>query len=752
MKRLAHLFAVLLLASFILSPVRTQVSGNLAGAIAQLLDHPAPPPPAPKELAEALAGMNGNAHYYSYSDPPDPGEDAPIKVLMAYWETQAREETGKQPSEKVRQRLLQACEEEPEFPGVLLDFLPNTPDAHARLKRTLDEAQNAGLDPLSSYFNQRSRRSLREWLMCNSEYLGDELIREASGVKDDDGDVNGSRQLAALARRDWRTAESLLKNYAQGAAPLTAVFALSQLHEHAAQNSQSAEADVYRDLLKQAVSDPQSPGRVRAMAVESLMKIDWQGGDRWFLSLFADRTLSEAQDGDRTINALAAPVKRDPDRWIPVISRLVGHDDRIVHNAAALCLAQFVDRLTRKDARKDALLPLLPWLSDPQWADTSGEFARSRLAESVVHLKMREALPELISLLRNKESNLLSDRPTLKRAPKSGSFIGNENGYVRYTVIRALAETPDNIFAPILRESIRDQEKNEGEEASLLIQALIGSGGLTIEEMVAALESCAAKSEVTVDYDRSYRPLRIYPQTKSFEVSVGQIIAERKEYASDALAAAVIERLKSLREEKPDVAAKLWLIARQWLFPSVDAAIVEQIAGGSADLGALLAACERRQDLRAHAAAALRELVDAGGYQAGAGAALLGDQASAHDILKGADRAARAALLACARMMREPLPVETVGALLKSPEKLLALAAERYLESEDSAEARKLILAFHPGEALILGAWGRFYPKSEGSDDWTRWEDRLREDVKKNQSDEIFATLEEYWSDNPSRG
>ena len=222
---------------------------------------------------------------------------------------------------------------------------------------------------------------------------------------------------------------------------------------------------------------------------------------------------------------------------------------------------------------------------------------------------------------------------------------------------------------------------------------------------------------------------------------MGQIVAEQ-EYASEALAAAVVERLKALRKEKPDVAARLWLIAQRWRFPSVDVAIVEQIADGSANLDALLTACERRQDLRANAGGALRELVVAGGYQAGVGAALLGDQESALDILNGADRAARLALLACARMLREPLPVEKVGALLKSPDKLLALAAERYLESEDSAEARKLILALHPGEALILGARDRFDPKPESQDDWIRWEERLREDVKKNQADEIFATLE----------
>src|SRR5262249_32418872 len=247
---------------FLLSPVHTQVNGNLAGVIAQLLDHPAPPPKPSKELAEALAAMKGPATYYRNTDPPVPGEDAPIKVLMAYWEMQAREQTGKQPPEKVRQRLLQACEEEPGFPDVLLEFLPNTPDAHARFKQILEKEENPGLnplDPLGSYFQQASRRSLREWLMCNSEYLRDELIREAGGVKDDDGEVKWSRQLAALARFDWRTAEPMLKNYAGDSASLTAAFALGLLHEHAAQNNRSADADTYRDRLKRVISDPQAP-------------------------------------------------------------------------------------------------------------------------------------------------------------------------------------------------------------------------------------------------------------------------------------------------------------------------------------------------------------------------------------------------------------------------------------------------------------------------------------------------------------
>ncbi|MGI8883943.1 MAG: hypothetical protein ACR2IA_06845, partial [Pyrinomonadaceae bacterium] len=48
-----------------------------------------------------------------------------------------------------------------------------------------------------------------------------------------------------------------------------------------------------------------------------------------------------------------------------------------------------------------------------------------------------------------------------------------------------------------------------------------------------------------------------------------------------------------------------------------------------------------------------------------------------------------------------------------------ALAAERYLESEDSIEARNLVFAKHPNEALILGARTSFNPaKQSFADDY----------------------------------
>src|SRR5262249_7959243 len=93
---------------------------------------------------------------------------------------------------------------------------------------------------------------------------------------------------------------------------------------------------------------------------------------------------------------------------------------------------------------------------------------------------------------------------------------------------------------------------------------------------------------------------------------------------------------------------------------------------------------------------------------------------------------------ACARLTREPLPVEAVGDLYKLEDSRMSLAVDRYLESEDSAEARRLILARHPGEAMILGANRSFDPRPRG--EFFNWEEKLREEVKRQDgSEEIFA-------------
>jgi hypothetical protein len=72
---------------------------------------------------------------------PVPPDDAPLEFLVAFW-------SGKDwfdrkdhfPSDKVRARLLEACRETPRFLPSLLFWLPDTPEAHATVKKAHDAA------------------------------------------------------------------------------------------------------------------------------------------------------------------------------------------------------------------------------------------------------------------------------------------------------------------------------------------------------------------------------------------------------------------------------------------------------------------------------------------------------------------------------------------------------------------------------------------------------------------------------------
>jgi len=110
-------------------------------------------------------------------------------------------------------------------------------------------------------------------------------------------------------------------------------------------------------------------------------------------------------------------------------------------------------------------------------------------------------------------------------------------------------------------------------------------------------------------------------------------------------------------------------------------------------------------------------------------------------------------LLAGARLIREPLPVARVGRLLKKTARDVPLAAERYLEGEDSPAARRLVYDRHPGEALILGARQEFDPGHDTYEAFDAWEKRLRDEVLgKDGPEEIYALLSAgYWGNDGQR-
>jgi hypothetical protein len=641
-----------------------------------------------------------------------PGDDAPLDVLIGYWTDDSRRREDRKPSPIVSKRLLEGAEKSPERLTELLDLLPDAADTHDRVKKLLDQEERSprpGVD---------WKKRAHEWLMSHSVYFRDELEQSAKEAKDEDGGVSGEDRIEALAGLDWPRAEPVLKKLASGDQPRTAALALSLLYKHALKSNDARQEDALRTRLKAIVADREAKGYARDAACNSLLTTEWNGRDEWYLSLFGDATLRNLKEDDFIFSPLNWPVATDPDKWIPVMTELVGDKNRAIHDAAVSCLVFF----NLKNARGDALRPLLPWLFDPKWSSAND---RLRLIQSLENLNIPESVPGLIHVV---------------------EF--DNDSYDRSYAAESLAAYRDPRAIPALKKALA-KEKTEHHRARI-INALVVCGGMSDGEEISALEAYAA--QITTSQGRRQFENYVFDLSDKTaipaEVSVGYFLSGSKA-PSEALAARLLARSQTLRQSQPKVAAALLDIAHSWSGKTADLDIIKRVAESRADAKSILSALERRQTLRQTAGEQLRDLAKTGGTPRGVAVALLGDQAGERETLEGADKEAQRALLACARLTREPLPVAIVGRLLNHDDRNLAMAAESYLESEDSAEARKLVLAKHPGEALILGARQGFDPGHHSFGQFDHLEDQLRDEVRKSDGDdEIFALLSAgYWGD-----
>src|SRR5262245_4236236 len=89
---------------------RPQHSGALADALAPAINELLELSPPIPESPSAKDSENPDASSEKESKPPS--DDAPIKELIAYWSGPGGA-SGNDPSDKVRRRLLEACEDRP---------------------------------------------------------------------------------------------------------------------------------------------------------------------------------------------------------------------------------------------------------------------------------------------------------------------------------------------------------------------------------------------------------------------------------------------------------------------------------------------------------------------------------------------------------------------------------------------------------------------------------------------------------------
>jgi hypothetical protein len=363
------------------------------------------------------------------------------------------------------------------------------------------------------------------------------------------------------------------------------------------------------------------------------------------VSLLRDETLPQV---------LGARVQvADLGRWAALMAPFVGHEDPTVHDNAVAVLLRLEQPFrvggeaeTADRDRARALRPLLPWLEDPGWTSTEG---RARFVSRLGSVELPEAVPALVRILE-------------RECDKA----------IVVAVVNALAGQGDPRAVPALKRLLRKGGLNDW-----VLPALLDCGGIAREEQLDAIEAY-----VRVQHRRGGTVVsewRLEEQIGFWALDHGA--------TDDAFNAALLRRARDVPELAEIVHWRGGAVA--------DRDVVRRLRAGRLSCASLLAALDRPAEVVEHAAPGLREALRAGGAPCGFAAALLDEPL---DVLAGHDRAAQRALLAAARYLRRPLPIDRVARLI--PDR----AAELYLLSDDGPQARKLfpgrILGFEPWEAV----------------------------------------------------
>lgn len=720
--------------------------------VAAMLKLPAPPPPNP------WMRNTSRDRKFDKNNPPD--DDAPIEDLMDYWRAQSSNyrDLGNniRPSSRSLDRILAEIEKDPTSVTEYLNIMRDSPQGADFAKRIYDNW------PGTEGEERYERGLVKKWLIMNSPFYTSQLAGPASRAADANQYVSNQDELLALSKYDWERARPIVdRMYGDLGQPVSRVLATWALYKHALEEGAIGDTDRYRDELKAVVEDKKATDGMRDLAFDALVKEkDWSGRDEWYFSLLEDETLADLRvNGSSYTGLTTIVIYSPPEKYADKMIELVKSKNPTVRNAAARNLGVILD-----NDRPEVARALLPWLEDPKWATDIGRGTRQRLVQILQTLKMPESVPGLIAMLDEKESQDLRipfGRPgsnsntganAAMRAAANGDLardgyvrsanmaanaanyaanaVSNSGSYrtismattpYRGSAIQALGMQGDMRAAPALRRLIPEMG---GYELTVLVKALFQCHGFTVAEQLDAVETALRQREADgLDADTAtvysnaantaYTVSNIYPSLPARPATVkstlGSLIIESGE-VSDDLVRAVIDRISYYDTRDPKLAASLRSLLLKWKGTAVNALLLRDLKAGRSSTAAVIKLLTIRKELREKQPNDVYDLRTGVPAAVGISSCLLENESDYAGMLASENTETRSAMLACARMIRAKLPVQAVAANLRSPDKRLVLAAESYLESEDSPEARSFVLSVHPSEAKILGATTAFMP------------------------------------------
>lgn len=718
--------------------------------ITKLLSLPAPAPTGPNTK------RIGAWRQADKKNPPK--DDAPIDEILNYWEAQSDNyrdlSYNPKPTPRVLERIRAEIEKKPESVARFLNIFRDSGEGIDLVKRVYDNW------PRNVKSEEHRKSRLKDWLRLNSPYFSEQVAKVANRAGEQGEYVSNQNEVLALAQHDWDAVRpSVDRLYSDMTNPVSRVLGMWALYKHALTENSLGDIDRYREELKAVVEDKKATAGMRDLAFDALVKEkEWNGRDEWYYTLLEDETLAELRINGSVYTGLTTIViYSHPDKYADKMVELAKSGNPVVRNAAVRNLGVVVN-----EGKPEVIRALLPWLEDPKWAKDLGG-TRAALTRALRSVKVPESVPGLIAALDEKETyyvdesnfNAMSNAANaVANAMNSvawasnysvnanrtatnanGGSSGKKREMTRYPLrsdaISALAIQADMRAAQPLRRILREVEPYE---RGAVVKAILASKGFTIAEQADALEAAAREAKVMKEEAESFAMTHggapnsnsvanSYPRTlmrvgqpvfstEEMHLLLGMQLMQTAEPA-DALIRETVARISRLEKTEPDVADALRGVLLNWKGPVVNALFLKDLKDDRSSLEAVVKLLGVRKSLRETQADEVFDIRTGSPTAAGISACLLESDRDYAAILSGQDTEAKAAMLACARLIRAKLPVRTVAGYLSSTDKRLALAADRYLESEDSPEARRILHSVGPDQIRVLGATTAFWPEGK---------------------------------------
>ncbi|MGJ8651520.1 MAG: HEAT repeat domain-containing protein [Opitutaceae bacterium] len=560
-----------------------------------------------------------------------PVDSAPVATHVDYWRLSRSWSDGHEPSSVVRQKVLKAVLETPALLPSALKVLPQNKAAAIQVEKILGSIPQSGSDAASDLHD------VRAWIYENSGILQDEVMADAVRSLDNKYGWAGSRSMVTLWRVDPDAATQVCLRMTKSGEWKQRVAGAKFLLEHG-----NTEED-WRALLVEVAGDSECTENIRNEASRVLLRQDASVRNEWMLA-----TMQFADEWYR--NGFENIVKEDPDYWIPKLIPFVDGPNRLAHERAVGLLIKFnIER-----ARVDALRPLLPWLSNPNWA--KGKMGRLRLVQSLDRISLPESIDGLIYVIENDSDEWLCR--------------GAAESLASYNVREAL---------PALKAAYGRLGQYQ------VFEVIDQMGGYTTAEQLAFIEAYFRKISEE-DRSKFYQdPLAEWID----DVSGDYYISALQRAPREALFQALIERAQTVEKSDPELGKFLNAVVLNSFLASESEFLSNSLRAGKVSSVQIIAALERceSEDWNSYLFVPLAQMP---GEIGGFATVLSRDPNLVSEVLLGDDPKAQAAVFAASRIIGDVLPLDAIANALELPAiGILRDAALAYLESSQDGPTRQ---------------------------------------------------------------